>query len=258
LAESGDSAVHRMNPWTKVALLLVVVALVTTLVNIYSLLLLYAISLVFYGLGRLPYQVLIGWYTMPLVFVLSLAILFLFTEPGDMVVSVNAFGQDVGITEEGLALALTLLLRALAVVTCSLTIFMTTKYEHVAHVASRIMPKTLANIFLLTYRFVFETTDEASDIVDAMRSRGGGLIRSATREGRAFAGIFGLAFVHAFDRAETIAKAMEARGFSGEFPVYGPVARPSLAGYCLVGIGLLFIAISVYSRYISDNPFSWW
>jgi cobalt/nickel transport system permease protein len=256
-AETGNSHVHRANPWTKLVLLAIVVGFATVLMDIRLLLMLYLVTLLCYALARLPLLVLLGWYTLPVMFVLSLAVLYIFTEHGDSLISWNLLGFELAVKEEGVLLAAALLLRALAVVTFSLMVFMSTRYNHIAQIASKTMPGVLASIFLLTYRFLFETSDEISDVLDAMRARGGTLVRSATRETRSFAGIVGMAFVHAFDRAESISKAMEARGFSGRFVASGSLSRPSAAGYALMGLATAALLLATYSRYSGIDLLGW-
>lgn len=254
IAESGKSVVHRMNPWTKAALLVVVVLLVIVLTNLYLIALLFALALAFYLAGRLPLGLLIGWYSLPLLFVGTLAVMFIFTEPGTRLGAVNILGLQVSITDKGVLLFVRLLLRALAVVTFSLAFFMTTRYAHIAFIASRLLPQTLADIFLLSYRFTYETSDEVSDVMDAMHSRSGGLVKGLSRQTRIFAGIFALSFVHAFERAERISKAMEARGFTGEFPLVERIPGPSAAGYALVLLGLLAFSVVTFQRYVGHLP----
>ena len=72
-----------------------------------------------------------------------------------------------------------------------------------------------------------------------------------------FAGIFGIAFVHAFDRADRIAKAMEARGYAGEFPVMEPLQKPTARGYGLIALGTAFLALAAYSRYFDKGLLGW-
>ena len=256
-AQNRTSMVHGMNPWTKLALLFIVVAFVTVVLDIWPMLVLLALALSFYLAARLPFKVLIGWWSLPVLFVVSLSVLYIFTEPGKSLAMLRLGGFRIGVTDNGLMLMFNLLVKALAVVTFSLTVFMTTKYNHIVHIAYRALPRTLATVFLLTYRFMFETADEFSDILDAMHSRSGGLAKGLTRQSRAFAGIFGLGFVHAFDRAETISKAMEARGFTGDLPVTDGLPRPSYKGYLLICAALAMLAISVYSRYFDSNLIGW-
>ncbi len=254
VAENGKSIVHRLNPWTKGALLVIVVLLVIVLTDVHLIALLFAFALAFYVAGRLPVGLLVGWYSLPLLFVGTLAIMFIFTEPGEPIGSVRLMGSTISITDQGVLLLGKLLLRALAVVTFSLAFFMTTRYIHVASMASRLLPQTLADIFLLSYRFNYETADEVTDVLDAMHARNGGLAKGLTKQTKTFAGIFGLSFVHAFERAERISKAMEARGFSGKFPIVESIPRPSLGGFVLVGFGVLALSIVTFDRYVGHLP----
>jgi cobalt/nickel transport system permease protein len=249
-AESGSSIVHRMNAWTKLALIVFSVAFVTVVLDIYLVALLLVFALLFYAAARLPVKVIIGWWSMPVLFVLSLTVLYLFTEPGSTLAELNLGGLRVGITGAGVMIMLTLLVKALAVVTVSLTVAMTTRYNYIVHMAYRIMPGVLATVFLLTYRFMFETADEFSDILDAMHSRSGGLMKGLRSNSRAFAGIFGIGFVHAFERAENISKAMEARGFTGDLPVTDRIPRPTIRGYALIALAVLILGVVSYSRYL--------
>ena len=256
-AESGSSAVHSMNPWTKGALLSFVILLAIVTNDSILLLVLYLSTLAFYALGNLPVRLLVGWYSLPAFFVLTIAVLFVFTEPGDVLASIEVLGATISITDAGLMLLLTLLLRAFAVVTFSIALFMTTRYSHLAYMVSKILPGPLANIFLLSYRFNFETSDEVSNVVDAVHSRSGNLVRGVSKQTRLFAGIFGLSFIHAFERAERIAKAMEARGFTGQFKNVERLRRPSYGGVALLGLVALAVALVSYSRYVNDL-IVWW
>lgn len=231
--------------------------MVVVLVDLVLLVVLFLTTVAFYSAGRLPLRLLAGWYSLPLLFVVTIAILFMFTEPGEELASLQLARWRIVVTDNGLLLLAKLLLRALAVVTFSLAVFMTTKHSHIAQIASRALPKPLANIFLLSYRFTFETSDEMSDVLDAMHARNGSLVKGASRQTRLFAGIFALAFVHAFERAERIAKAMEARGFSGTFPGVEKLPRPGPAGYVAIGVASLALALMTYSRYVGEIR-GWW
>ncbi len=216
----------------------------------YLLAILLVATVLFYAAGRLPLILLIGWYSLPVFFVLTLAVLFVFSEPGPQLAGFTLLGARIALTENGVMLVMGLLMRALAAVTFTLTFFMTTKYTDVALIASKALPEPLDNIFLLSYRFTFETSDEVANILDAMHSRGGGLVKGILEQAKLFARIIGLAFVHAFERAERIAKAMESRGFSGEFRMMGTTPPMRLADYALITLVALALVAVGYSRYI--------
>lgn len=256
--ESGSSVVHSANPWTKAILLVAVVALATVLTDIVLLAVLLVVLLVVYKLARLPLGVLLGWFTLPAMFVVTLTLLFVFTEPGDEVVGFALGDTRISISDNGIILMAKLLFRALAVVTFSLTVFMTTKYGQIAGLAHRVLPRALATMFLLSYRFLFVTSDEVADLLDAMHARNGGLVKGVTRQSRLFAGIFGHAFIHAFERAERISKAMESRGFTGEFPATDRLPRPSASGLVVMAVAFAAVALSAYSRYFDQDLMRWW
>jgi len=238
--------------------LLAVVALATVLTDALLLAVLLAATLAVYKLAELPLRVLLGWYTLPAMFVVTLALLFVFTEPGDEVIGWTFNETRVSVTDNGLILIGMLLLRALAVVTFSLTVFMTTKYGQIAGMAHRALPRALATMFLLSYRFLFVTSDEVTDVLDAMHARNGGLVKGMTRQARLFANIFGLSFVHAFERAERISKAMESRAFTGELPTVDHIPRPSGRGVAMLAAVFALVAISAYSRYFDQWIIRWW
>lgn len=248
-AEAGRSVVHSMNPWVKAAVLLLVVAMVTVATDLYVLLLIFGFTLCFYACARLPIGLLIGWYTMPVFFVLTLVIMFVFTEPGNDIARLELGPTEIAVTDNGLLLMTKLLLRALAVVTFSLTVFMTTRYGHVVYIAHRTLPGTIASMFLLTYRFLFVTSDELTSLLDTLHSRNGHLARGVLRQTKTYAGIFTHAFVHAFERGERISKAMEARGFTGSFPVSEGIPRLRPAEGAFAGAFAVMLVMIVISRY---------
>lgn len=258
LAEAGDSPIHRMNPWTKVVLLATVVAFATVLMDAVLLSILLMASLLFYAAAKLPLTLLVGWLTLPVVFVVTLAVMFVFTEPGDEVLGVDLLGDRVSVTDQGLVMLYKLLVRALSVVTFSLTMFMSTRYANIAHMAQRLLPSTLAGVFLLSYRFMFVASDEVTDVIDAMNARSAKVVKGVLNQSKTYAGIFGLSFLHAFERAEDIAKAMESRGFTGEMPVSAPMPRPGPAGVAVVIVSCALLALATYSRYFDPDLLRWW
>lgn len=258
LGESGSSVVHSANPWTKASLLVAVVALATVLTDLALLAALLVFAVAVYKLARLPLKVLLGWYTLPVMFVVTLTLLFVFTEPGEEVLGWTVGDTRISITDNGVVMIVKLLLRALAVVTFSLTVFMATRYSQIAGLAHRTLPRALATMFLLSYRFLFVTSDEVTDLLDAMHARNGGLVKGVTRQTSLFASIFGHSFVHAFERAERISKAMESRGFTGELPVTDRAPRPSVGGFALLVAAFSLVALSAYSRYFDQGLVGWW
>ena len=80
-AERRDGPFHRVNPWTKVGIVGALVLAVTVFDRLELLAGLYGAVLVVYGLSGLPYRRLAGWYTLPMLFIVSVAGPLAFLEP---------------------------------------------------------------------------------------------------------------------------------------------------------------------------------
>jgi cobalt/nickel transport system permease protein len=214
-AERQDTIFSRVSPWTKLFLLVIVVLLITLTRNFVVLVSLYAVIVFVFILAGLPLKRMVLWYTMPLVFVISLVGIMAWSEPGTAVLSIPIGGFVLNLTDNGIILVVTLVLKALISITFSIFFLMTTRYEYFSGMIYRLFPSPLDQIFLMAYRFLFLTLTMTGSLLKAVRSRGGGLIRSIRMQGRLFAEIAGLVFVRSFERAERVHKAMIARGYSG-------------------------------------------
>lgn len=252
-AENGHSFLSQISPWTKGCLLFFLVVLITVSRSLVLLLLLYCIVLLLYLLAGLPAGKLISWYTIPVMFVLSLVGLMMWSEPGRALFSWTLLTFTLALTDNGVLLVITLLIKALIMVTFSLVFLMTTRYQHVAGIISRIFPAPLDQIFLLAYRFLFLTLAMTASLFKSVRSRGGSLVHSLRVQGRLFAGIFALVFIRSFERGERVHKAMTARGFNGRYPLSGEVPRPGIFEY-----GLLAVTGAVVTVAVLLSPYRGW
>jgi cobalt/nickel transport system permease protein len=252
-AENGHSLFSRVSPWTKGCLLFFVVILVTITRNLVLLLGLYLIVLLLYLLAGLPGGKLVAWYTLPVLFVLSLVGLMMWSEPGIPLLSWTYSGFTLTLTNNGLLLVITLLIKALIMVTFSLFFLMTTRYQHFAGIISRIFPAPLDQIFLMAYRFLFLTLAMTASLLKSVKSRGGGLVHSLRMQGRLFAGVFALVFIRSFERGERVHKAMMSRGFTGAYPLSGEVPRPAPAEY-----GLLVVTGALVTVAVLLSPYRGW
>lgn len=250
-AEKKQSGFTRLSPWTKFAFLILIILLVTLTNNIAVLFVLYLVILLAYAAAHLPVRKLFGWYTMPVVFVLSLVGIMAWSEPGNPVISFAVAGFPFVLTDKGILLVLTLLLKALIVVTYSFLFLMTTRYMYFSAMISRIFPTPLDQIFLMAYRFLFLTLAMTGSILKAVRSRGGGLIHSIRMQGRIFADVFALVFIRSFERSERVHKAMIARGFSGTYGTATGIPVLRHAEYLLICAGA---AVVVAVALINPSP----
>lgn len=240
-AESRQTCFSRVSPWTKFSLLILIILLVTLTKDFIILAGLYCIVLGAYAGARLPVRKLFAWYALPVIFVLSLAGIMAWNEPGNAVISFSIAGIPFVLTDNGILLIVILLLKALIVVTYSLFFLMTTRYQHFSAMIYRIFPSPIDQIFLMTYRFLFLTLAMIGSILKAVRSRGGGLIHSIHMQGRLFAEIFALVFIRSFERSERVHKAMIARGFSGSYGTAAEVPGLRMSEYLFVGVSAALV-----------------
>jgi cobalt/nickel transport system permease protein len=240
-AESRQTCFSRVSPWTKFSLLILIILLVTLTKDFIILAGLYCIVLGAYAGARLPVRKLFAWYALPVIFVLSLAGIMAWNEPGNTVISFSIAGIPFVLTDNGILLIVILLLKALIVVTYSLFFLMTTRYQHFSAMIYRIFPSPIDQIFLMTYRFLFLTLAMIASILKAVRSRGGGLIHSISMQGRLFAEIFALVFIRSFERSERVHKAMIARGYSGSYGTATEVPGLRLSEYLFVGVSAALV-----------------
>jgi cobalt/nickel transport system permease protein len=242
-AERQDTLFSRASPWTKFILLILVVLMITLTSNLWVLAILYGAILAACIAAGLPMRTIARWYAMPVIFVLSLVGLMAWSQPGTPVFSIDVAGFVLTLTDQGILLVITLLVKALISVTFSLFFLMTTKYAYFSAMISRLFPSPLDQVFLLAYRFLFLTLSMAGSMLKAARSRGGGIIRSLRVQGGLFAGIFGLVFIRSFEQAERVEKAMTARGYNGTYTAHTALPVPGMAGCLLIGIAGLAVVL---------------
>ena len=244
-AEHRDGPLHRVNPWTKLGIVGALVLAVTTVDRLAVLAGLYAVVLAVYGVSGLPYRRLVLWYTLPMLFVVSVAGPLAFLEPG--VPIGGAIPTPLGglsVTWAGAALFAELTCRSLTVVTFALTASMTTNYSDIAYMLGRVLPRPLDQVALLTYRFTFVMVETLERLVKAGLSRGANFSEFWSNK-RLYARILGMTMLSAIEQSERLVKSMEARGYDGDLTVYGDVSRPPPAE--LLVVAGAYVAVVGYS-----------
>jgi len=241
-SEFGESPVHKISPWTK-AILLPVVVFDITVISDLRLLLMMLLAVVFlYWASELPIVPLFYWWTLPAFFVTSIAFLLVWSVPGASLISYGSLH----LTSGGVAFFVTLIIKALIGVTYSLVLLMTTKYNYLTHIISKVLPYPLSQITLLTYRFLFLTLEGLESTVIAMKSRGGLKLSGLRKSGKFYGSVFALAFIRSFDKADRVAKAMESRAYNGKLTSSYGVPRPSVGGFVFIFVAVL-LSTCLYS-----------
>jgi cobalt/nickel transport system permease protein len=121
------------------------------------------------------------------------------------------------LTDEGIRVAILLLLKTLSLATFILTFLTTAPFHLHLEAAQKLgMPRLFVHLTLLTYRYIFLFIEELNRIRIALRVRG---FRNAmSRHSYQTAGrVAASLLVRGADRGEHVAQAMRCRGFSGTF-----------------------------------------
>jgi len=242
-SEKGTSLFSRISPWTKALMLVLIILFVSLDKSLILAVCLYLIVLALYGLSGLPIKKLFQWYTMPFIFVLSLVLILIWNEPGNPIFSLRVSYFSLTLTDNGLLLLFALLFKSLASVTYSLFFLMTTKYNYLSVMIYRVFPSPIDQIFLMSYRFIFITLKMVESMIKALRSRGGGLLKSARRQSKMFAEVFALTMIRSYDRADRVNKAMEARGFNGKYVAATRIPGISVGEYTIM---LAAVTLMIY------------
>jgi cobalt/nickel transport system permease protein len=251
-SEKGTSVFSRISPWTKAFMLVLIILFVSTLKSLILAVCLYLVVLALYVLSGLPVRKLFQWYAMPMIFILSLVLILMWNEPGIPIISINLPYFSLILTDNGVLLLLTLVFKSLASVTYSLFFLMTTRYDHFSAMIYRVFPSPIDQIFLMSYRFIFLTLKMIESMIKALRSRGGGLLKSARRQSKMFAEVFALTMIRSYDRADRVNKAMEARGFNGKYVAATRIPRIGFGEYFTM---LVAATMTIYLIWYVELPF---
>jgi cobalt/nickel transport system permease protein len=209
-----DSPVGRLDPRWKLAGLLLAAAAVAALRTWPAAAAACAGAVFLAALARLPPR----WYLGRLAAVAGFLALFagslpfLLTGPGP----VWEWGP-VRVSQYGLAAALLLTAKALALVTLMLVLLATAPLDATLKAAHALrVPGLLVQLALLTYRYLFVVADEFARLRVALRVRGY-RNRPSRHSYHTVGSVAGTLLVRSAERAERVGQAMRCRGFDGRF-----------------------------------------
>jgi cobalt ECF transporter T component CbiQ len=176
---------------------------------------LFALAVGLAALSRVPFDILIKRVWAPvLLFTGIIALPAPFVTTGQVVYHLPALGWSV--TEQGLASAGYLVLRAETAATFCLLLVLTTPWSHVLK-ALRVLhvPAVLVTILGMTYRYLFLVLQSAHDMFESRRSRMFGELTPAERR-RVAASSAGVLMSKTFDLSNEVYLAMQSRGYRAD------------------------------------------
>jgi cobalt/nickel transport system permease protein len=150
-------------------------------------------------------------------------------------------GLELAFSPQGLEVALTVLLRALAAVSCLMFLTLTTPLIDLVPLLRRLgIPQAVVEIMLLTYRMVFVFLERAASARQAQVARHGyvGLRNSLRSLGLLVSSLF----QRSLERSRRLEIGLTARGFQGELRVLTPERSMSWAR--VVGTAALLLGVA--------------
>jgi cobalt/nickel transport system permease protein len=181
--------------------------------------------------------------TVALPFAAMVALSLPFTQRGEILWSWAVWRWTLAVTDEGLRLFSSVVIKAWISVLVSGLLVSTTPFPDLLQAMRSLrVPGILVATISFMYRYIFVLTDEAMRLQTARAARSAGSGRTVAWRGRVLGGMIGSLFIRSYERSERIYAAMLSRGFAGEVrtmthPLWK--ARDSYAG--LVWMGALLI-----------------
>jgi cobalt/nickel transport system permease protein len=146
-------------------------------------------------------------------FMLAVLVLLPFTTPGTTLFELGALSAS----QEGLTLAVTIILKANSVVLMLLALVGTLEPVVLGHALARMrIPTKLVHLFLLTIRYISVLHEEYQSLRRAMQARAFSP-RSNFHTWRSFGNLLGMLLVRSLERSQRVMAAMKCRGFDGRF-----------------------------------------
>ena len=216
------SHLHSWTPRLKLVSLVLLMFAFATVQQLSLVLPMLIVTAIIYAFSNLPFAFLLKRLRYPGLYILSVVLVLPFAS-GETVLA--ALGPLV-LRQEGLMTMGLVVSRFLSILTLGFVLLGTTPFLTLLRaVRSLGLPTILADMTLLTYRYLFETADMLSTMQRSMRLRGFGHRRRLLRlEGKTLlqlTGLVGTLLIRSYERAERIYKAMQLRG-------YGQLKQPQL------------------------------
>lgn len=235
---AANSLIHRLDPRLKLLATLAYVLAVTTMQPHawYALALLGAVGWAAVLASDIPASYALKRSSIALPFAGMAAISLPFTQTGETLWATRLLGWTLTVTDQGLWLFLSLIVKAWLSVLVSGLLVATTPFPNLLEAMRRLhVPAVLVTIVSFTYRYLFVLVDEALRLHTAREARSagpGGTIRWRTK---VLGGMIGSLFVRSYERSERIYQAMLSRGYAGQLKTMSQLSWRAVDTW--IGIG---------------------
>ena len=211
----GTSVFHRLDPRVKIVALLPYIIVVAMMHEIAIPAIALLISTLMVVITRIDTKKLFIRLAVVNTFILLLWLFLPFSYPGHEVFTVGPLTA----TEEGFLFALSITLKANAIVLATIAILGTSEVFSLAHALVHMkMPTKLVYLFFFFYRYISVLHEEHTTLKRAINVRA---FRPKTtmHTYKTYAYLVGMLLVRSYEHSQRIYSAMLCRGFTGKFPI---------------------------------------
>ena len=252
----GNSPVHRLDPRTKLILLIVYIVALFMAVSWFSYAVVFMLLAVTIAISTIPVKAILrGMKPLVMILVLTGILNLFFTDGGTVLVSVGI----VKITSEGVMRAVFMMLRILMLITGTFLLTYTTSPIALTDGLESLLGPfkliklpvhELSMMMCIALRFIPTLIEETDKIMSAQKARGADFENGKLMERiRALVPILVPLFISAFRRADELATAMECRCYhGGEGRTKMKLLRYKLGDLKAFVIGILLVAAVVVLR----------
>ena len=243
-----ESPVHRWTPHLKLAALSALMFAFATVQTLALAPLMLGSTLLLYGASRLPLRFLLQRLRYPGLFIAAVVLALPFASGHTVLWQWGLLS----LKQEGLEAMGLVVCRFLSILTLGFILLGTTPFlSLVKAMRSLGLPPLLADMTLLSYRYLYDMADTLATMQQAMRLRGFGRIQRWGRLNsqvlKQMAALIGTLLIRSYERSERVYKAMRLRGYGQAKPASTPslAADPmSLALTLLAGTAAIAVVIA--------------
>lgn len=211
----GTSVFHQLDPRVKFITLIPYIIVVSIMQSIKYPAFALFFSTLMIVITRIDTKKLLNRLVVVNFFILFLWLFLPFSYPGHEVFRVGPLTA----TNEGFLFALSITLKANAIVLATIALLGTSEVFSLAHALVHLkFPRKLVYLFFFFYRYISVLHDEYTKMKRAITIRSF-KAKTNLHTYRTYAYLVGMLIVRSFDHSQRIYKAMLCRGFTGKFPV---------------------------------------
>ncbi len=231
-ANFGESFIHRLGPGIKI---IFVISIIASIVLTKSLIILggiYFFLLGFVIISKIPALKVVLLAAYPAIFAL-----------------IFAFASWSG----NWAFSILIVLKALSASLCMVLLIITTSYPRVFSTLRPVVPGVIFDALLLTYRSIFLLFGLLSNLISALRVRGGFSNENYLKRLKNLSSGLGLMVIRGFDLSQHYYGVLNIRGYTGNLFVSSREGKENYLDYLFIMLGFCTLVLTVYCEEFSSK-----